>query len=38
MLIQLFLETTVIYIINRISNLIKKSVNCGVNKPGKFSI
>lgn len=38
MLIQLFSETTVNYIIDRISNLIKNSVNAGVNKPGIFSI
>lgn len=38
MLIQLFSETTVNSIIDRISNLIKKSVNDGVNKPGIFSI
>lgn len=38
MLIQLFSEATVNYTIDRISNLIKKSVNAGVNKPGIFSI
>ena len=38
MLIQLFSETTVNSIIDRISNLIKMSVNDGVNKPGIFSI
>lgn len=38
MLMQLFSETAVNYIIDRISNLIKNSVNAGVNKPGIFSI